>query len=92
MIDAFRDLERRRTAAGLSSGLLDNVPILDLATAFEEVRLVDAVHPWPTRRATRGLSNVRLMGVDIAGTARDSETVNRCIHYREWCSAARTTP
>lgn len=68
VLDAFRELPRRRVAVVLGSGLLDDVPLAALAAGFAEVRLVDAVHPWPTRRAVRRFANVRLVSADIGGT------------------------
>ena len=67
--DAFADLPRRRTVLVLGSGLLDDVPLAALAAAFETVLLVDAVHPWPTRRAVRPYPNVRLLSADLSGSA-----------------------
>lgn len=69
IIDAIDDLPRRRTAIILGSGLLDDVPIDALATAFETVVLVDVVHPWPARLATRRHSNVRRISFDLSGSA-----------------------
>ncbi|MCJ2083067.1 hypothetical protein [Methylobacterium sp. J-090] len=62
---ACEGLARRRTVVVLGSGLLDDVPLDHLAAYFAEVRLVDAVHPWPTRWAVRTKPNVTLVTADL---------------------------
>lgn len=69
MMEALVGLDRRRTVVVLGSGLLDDVPMGDLARAFEAVVLVDVVHPWPTRLAIRRHRNVRLLSFDLSGCA-----------------------
>ena len=59
----------RRKAVVLGSGWLNDVPLADLAAAFREVILVDAVHPFSVRRRVRRLPNVRLLTTDISGVA-----------------------
>ncbi|MGH1574655.1 hypothetical protein ACRAWG_33390 [Methylobacterium sp. P31] len=67
---------RRGHAVVLGSGLLDDVPLAILARLFDRVSLVDAVHPWPTRLATRRHSNVRLVTAEIStGLAGDWEAL-----------------
>lgn len=56
----------RRLAVVLGSGLLDDVPLDTLAATFSRVRLVDAVHPWPTRLAVRRHGNVELITAEIS--------------------------
>lgn len=63
------DLVRRRTAVILGSGLLDDVPLDDLARCFERVILVDMVHLRPARRAARRYANVTLQVSDLSGCA-----------------------
>lgn len=60
-------LPHRRTVVVLGSGLLDDVPFETLARSFENVVLVDVVHPWPTRAAARRHRNVRLIEFDLSG-------------------------
>ncbi|WP_375463604.1 hypothetical protein [uncultured Methylobacterium sp.] len=67
---SIADLERRERAVILGSGLLDDVPLADLAATFARVVLVDAVHPWPARRQVRRHANVGLATADLGGTAR----------------------
>lgn len=50
----------------LGSGLLDDVPLDLLARTFAHVRLVDAVHPWPTRRIAGRYRNVTLVTAEIS--------------------------
>ncbi|WP_375454327.1 hypothetical protein [uncultured Methylobacterium sp.] len=67
---AFADLRSRRRAVVLGSGLLDDVPLADLAAAFTQVVLVDAVHPWPARVRARRHANVARATIDLGGTGR----------------------
>lgn len=66
---------QRRHAVVLGSGLLDDVPLDALARLFDRVSLVDAVHPWPARLATRRYPSVALVtaeiGAGLAGTWAD---------------------
>ncbi|TXM77623.1 hypothetical protein FV218_04655 [Methylobacterium sp. WL69] len=64
---ACEGLARRRTVVVLGSGLLDDVPLDCLAACFVDVRLVDAVHPWPTRWMVRTKPNVTLVTADLTG-------------------------
>jgi hypothetical protein len=58
---------RRRTAIVLGSGLLLDVPLAELAAAFERVVLVDAVHPLAARWRARRYRNVELRTADVSG-------------------------
>src|SRR5262249_41663627 len=60
--------EQHRKAVILGGGLLFDVPLDELARMFREVFLVDLVHTWSSRRATRHLHNVRHITADITGT------------------------
>lgn len=62
---AAEGLPRRRTAMVLGSGLLDDVPLAELAAGFERVLLVDAVHPWPARLAAGQHANVARVTADL---------------------------
>jgi hypothetical protein len=69
--EAFADMRQRRTAVVLGSGLLRDLPVLELAKAFDTVVLVDLVHLASVRswiRAKR-LSNIRLISRDLSGLA-----------------------
>lgn len=65
ILDACAGLDQTRIAVVLGSGLLQDVPIADLARRFREVHLVDAVHLWPARRLVRPYPNVRLITADL---------------------------
>lgn len=67
VLRACVDLARRREAVVLGSGPLADVPLRELAAAFERVVLVDAVHPLSARLAARRLGNVRLVTADLTG-------------------------
>ncbi|GJD52639.1 hypothetical protein OPKNFCMD_5405 [Methylobacterium crusticola] len=58
----------RDTAVVLGSGLLDDVPLADLAAAFRRVVLVDAVHPWRARLRARRHPNAGRLTADLSGT------------------------
>ncbi|CAA2143794.1 hypothetical protein [Methylobacterium bullatum] len=64
------DLDRRRTAVVLGSGLLDDVPLAHLAQCFERVILVDMVHLWPARWAAHRYANVALQVSDLSGCVK----------------------
>jgi hypothetical protein len=67
--DTTADLKQKRTAVVLGSGLLRDVPIADLAAAFDTVVLVDLVHLATVRAwiVARRLHNVRLIWRDLSG-------------------------
>lgn len=60
--------EQRRKAVILGGGLLHDVPLDELSAMFREVVLVDLIHPFASRWATRKLSNVKRVEADITGT------------------------
>ncbi|KQO71079.1 hypothetical protein [Methylobacterium sp. Leaf89] len=66
ILDACDGLPQRRVAVVLGSGLLQDVPLADLAARFARVDLVDAVHLWPARLRARAHPNVRLVTADLA--------------------------
>ncbi|MCE1235506.1 MAG: hypothetical protein LWW93_04025 [Hyphomicrobiales bacterium] len=65
---AIESCERRRTCLVLGSGLVRDVPLDRLASAFEKVLLVDVVHLWPARLKARRHANVALVDRDVTGT------------------------
>lgn len=69
ILDAMAGLRQRRTAVVLGSGLLRDVPIVDLAKRFDTVVLVDLVHLASTRAwiAMKGPKNIRLIERDLSG-------------------------
>lgn len=66
--EAIARTPRRRTALVLGSGALLDVPLVDLASTFQRVVLVDLVHPWRARIAARRFSNVTRITDDVTGT------------------------
>ncbi|MDK9698353.1 MAG: hypothetical protein OEL76_18425 [Siculibacillus sp.] len=66
---AIAGLPARRTCLVLGSGLMRDVSLPRLAATFEKVILVDIVHLWPIRLAARRFPNVRLVDLDVTGTA-----------------------
>lgn len=69
--DTIGAMKQRRTAVVLGSGLLRDVPVTDLARAFDTLVLVDLVHLASVRLwlKTRRLRNVRLVSRDLSGLA-----------------------
>lgn len=65
LLESARRAPSHRVALVLGSGHLLDVPLAELAGMFEEVWLVDIVHPWPSRRAVRRYANVRLIEADV---------------------------
>lgn len=68
LLAACEQLSRRRVAVVLGSGHLLDVPLRELADRFEEVRLVDVVHPWSSRLLARSYRNVRLVELDVTAS------------------------
>jgi hypothetical protein len=60
--------ERKRKAVILGGGLQHDVPLEELAIMFREIVLVDLIHPFNSRWATRKLANVNRVDADITGT------------------------
>lgn len=85
---ALERCPRRRKAVILGSGWLLDVPLEELAGAFDEVVLVDLIHPLASRRRARRHANVRLLQADVTGTV---EAVYRCA-YRSGVPLPRSEP
>jgi len=63
--------EHHRRAIVLGAGLLHDVPLESLSARFDEVQLVDIVHPLFEYRDVRRLKNVRRVTADITDTVAD---------------------
>lgn len=63
------DCPQRRKAVVLGSGLLLDVPLADLAASFDQVILVDVVHPLSVYLTTMFYRNVKLVRADVTATA-----------------------
>ena len=61
----------------LGAGLLHDIPIEELSALFDEVVLVDIVHPWLSRLAARRFRNVKQVSADITGVI---EQLHRVAH------------
>jgi hypothetical protein len=68
ILNGMKRCEQRRRAVILGAGLLHDVPLVELASAFREVLLVDVVHPFSARKQTRSLNNVRRVTADVTNT------------------------
>lgn len=60
-------LSSRRTLVVLGSGAGLDLPLEALANEWQQVVLVDLVHPWPIRHRARRWSNVALATWDVGG-------------------------
>jgi hypothetical protein len=65
---AMGKCQSRRKAIILGGGLLNDVPIAELASTFRDVILVDIVHPFFSRWPTRRLRNVHRLAADVTDT------------------------
>ena len=67
--EATLPMRQRRTAVVLGSGLLRDVPIIELSKSFDTVVLVDLVHLASVRAwiKARRLGNIRLISRDLSG-------------------------
>ncbi len=66
---AIAQCEPRRTAVVFGSGRLLDVPLADLAAAFDRVVLVDIVHLGEARRLCRPFANVELAALDVTAVS-----------------------
>lgn len=69
---------QRRRAVVLGSGPLLDIPLAALSAAFDEVILVDAVHPLHARLAARRLGNVVALPFSLVAHGASPPT------YRSW--------
>ena len=69
IIEAAGRVPQHRSAAVLGSGWLLDVPVDKLSQMFDNVYLVDIVHPEPVRLRARKLGNVHLVEADLTGGA-----------------------
>lgn len=65
LLAAAQKCRSRRIALVLGSGPLLDIPLGELASIFQEVWLVDMVHPRPARRQARRYPQVRLIEHDL---------------------------
>jgi hypothetical protein len=68
VLAAAQRCTRRRRAVVFGSGWLHDVPLDELAAAFDEITLVDLFHPLAVRWRARRYRNVRLVADDVTGT------------------------
>jgi len=66
IVEAAWSCQKRRRAVVLGSGGLSDIPLDDLSDMFDEVVLIDVLHPPVVRRAVAGYGNVTLLEHDIA--------------------------
>lgn len=66
LLASARRCQRRRVALLLGTGPLLDVPLAELAALFEEVWLVDLVHPLAARWQAKRFPSVRLVEHDVS--------------------------
>ncbi len=71
ILEGARRCNRRRKVVILGSGWLLDIPLKSLAGMFDEVFLLDVVHPLTARRTARRFPNVKLVEKDVSGVAMD---------------------
>ena len=67
--NAIEHCQQRRKALILGSGMLFDVPVAELSTAFREVLLMDIVHPLANWLPSSRYKNLRRVTADVTGTA-----------------------
>ena len=72
VLEAAALCEQHRNALIVGSGLLFDVPLVELSRQFDSVVLVDIVHFWSAHRQASRVPNVHLMPLDVTGV------VERC--------------
>ena len=77
ILEAAERCRSRRKVVALGAGLLHDIPLEELSGLFDEVVLVDIVHPWLSRLAARSFRNVKQVSADITGVA---EKLRRVAH------------
>ncbi len=70
MVESAIKCPHKKRAGILGSGWLYDVPLARLAEIFEEVVLVDMIHPNPVRKLAQSFTNVRLVQGDASGFAK----------------------
>lgn len=71
IVEAAQACSQRRKCVILGSGRLLDVPLQRLSQMFQQVILVDAVHPLSAYAAAMWFRNVRLIRADVTGTAEE---------------------
>ena len=77
ILEAARQCEHKHKALIIGSGLLFDIPVLELSRLFHDVVLVDIVHLWRVHRQTSPFPNVRLVQRDVTGMVERSYMAGR---------------
>jgi hypothetical protein len=77
ILEAAERCTSRRKAVVLGAGLLHDIPLKELSGIFDEVVLVDIVHPWLSRLSAMRFRNVKQVSADITGVM---EQLHRIAH------------
>lgn len=77
ILKAAEQCPGRRRVAVLGAGLLHDIPLAELSAIFEEVMLVDIVHPWLSRICANRFRNVTQISADVTGVMEQLQRVAR---------------
>ena len=77
ILEAARQCEHKHKALIIGSGLLFDIPVLELSRLFHDVVLVDIVHLWRVHQQTSPFPNVRLAQWDVTGMVEQSYMAGR---------------
>lgn len=80
ILTAVQECSQRRKCVILGSGRLLDVPLQHLSRLFQQVVLVDTVHPLSAYVAAAWYRNVKLVCADVTGTAEELTRVARNPH------------
>ncbi len=74
ILESARNAARHGSVAVLGSGWLYDVPVDELSQMFDDVYLVDIVHPEPVKMRVGRMPNVHLLTCDLTGGAAQMAT------------------
>lgn len=77
ILEAAAGCRDRRKAVVLGAGLLHDIPLKELSQLFEEVVLVDIVHPLLSRLSCIRFRNVRQLAADVTGIMEELPEIAR---------------
>jgi len=90
IIEAARQAVQHRSVAVLGSGWLYDVPLDELSQMFDEVVLVDIVHPEPVRIKAKRLPNVKFVEADLTGGAvQQAMRAKTFAQFADWLPSAK---
>lgn len=90
IVEAATHTAGRQSVAVLGSGWLYDVPLEQLSQMFENVTLVDIVHPEPVKLKAAKLPNVSLVCADLTGGAvMEAARAESFSQFADWLPQAK---